>query len=484
MTKMTEGKSKGGAKMAAASSRRFGIITSALMALAPVCGVAAASEAPFEQPPALATSEVLPPELLAGEHFKVADEVVNDGYMNTYRLVSDFGEFDAYGVSMLAVRVHEVGALAELDQLSKTKVFADAVASGALGPVNTIVEFSKRPVATVKRIPSGIKRMFFRYRRQAEEGYEEAKDFVAGEGEEEAVEAGEESEAAAEEAEAAEPVEKESKSSKLTKRYLGVTSAQREWARKLGVDPYTSNEVLTKALERVAWVERTAKIGFRFVPMPGIEGVDYISDANELAWSKDPYELKDLNEKRLRDAGADDELIEAFFEMEGFTPTLQTRLIGLLAGLEGAEGRVHLIERAMTVESEASARFLIQSVAMMEWFHRNESKVVRVIPGRGLPFAVVEDGRTVGFAAVDYLCWTEEVASLAAERIAETTAGATERRELWLLGAASSRCREELDARGWQVRDELGTVMKHHLLPAVEEPPRSAGREARPVDEG
>ena len=59
--------------------------------------------------------------------------------MNRYRINSDYGRFDAYGDLMLALRVQEIGALGELDEVSKAEVFAESALSAALRPVSAIV---------------------------------------------------------------------------------------------------------------------------------------------------------------------------------------------------------------------------------------------------------------------------------------------------------------------------------------------------------
>ncbi len=82
------------------------VILAALSALPN--GPAAAGD--YEQPPTLKASDVLPPEARKGAHHEVHEEVVNDGFMNRYRIASDFGRFEAYGELVLAVRVQEIGS--------------------------------------------------------------------------------------------------------------------------------------------------------------------------------------------------------------------------------------------------------------------------------------------------------------------------------------------------------------------------------------
>ncbi|MDH3746045.1 MAG: hypothetical protein OES47_13180, partial [Acidobacteriota bacterium] len=50
----------------------------------------------FEAAPTLQAGAILG-EKAAGAHYRVAQDVANDGYMNFYRIESDFGPFEAYG---------------------------------------------------------------------------------------------------------------------------------------------------------------------------------------------------------------------------------------------------------------------------------------------------------------------------------------------------------------------------------------------------
>src|SRR5215510_1431864 len=49
----------------------------------------------YEAAPTLQASKVLPVELRSGAHFRVADKVANDGYVNTYQLHSNFVSYTA-----------------------------------------------------------------------------------------------------------------------------------------------------------------------------------------------------------------------------------------------------------------------------------------------------------------------------------------------------------------------------------------------------
>lgn len=127
---------------------------------------ASADEDVYEVPWDLKATDILPADLLEGEHHSVDDIVRNDGYLNYYMISSDYGAFEAASTAMLRTRVREIGALAELEELSKTEVFIKAAAdAGVVAPLRTIKQFATHPIKTVTGIPRGIGRMFTRYSR-------------------------------------------------------------------------------------------------------------------------------------------------------------------------------------------------------------------------------------------------------------------------------------------------------------------------------
>ena len=60
------------------------------------------------------------------------------------------------------MRIAEMPALAELDKVSHTKVFADAIAESAGKTINGVVRVASDPVGTITGIPAGVGRLFTR----------------------------------------------------------------------------------------------------------------------------------------------------------------------------------------------------------------------------------------------------------------------------------------------------------------------------------
>ena len=417
----------------------------------------------FEAAKDLRASDVLPADLVKGEHHKVEKVVRSDGYLNYYRITSDYGEFDAISTAMLRTRVGEIEALAELDELSKTKVFVTAAAEAGVGQIKTLASFAAHPVDTVVGIPSGIGRMFKRYSRQAGEAVDATKEYVAGDDEEGAEIECEDQEDAESQCEEGESTT--DKAVGLTESFFGVSGAQRAWAQKLGTDPYSTNEVLQAAIKEVAWAERLGRFGMGFAGVPEIPGADIIGDVNEAVWSKDPYELQDLNRARLVATGADESLIEEYLENPFMSPSQQTLLTAAIAEIKDAGGRDGILRQALNAKTEAEANFLIKSVTMLAWYHLNKTPVSEVLTYAAVPVGVAEDGTSALLFAVDHVYWTEAIAEAAkghASQTAGTEAGAG---SIWFLGTASKRTRSELSKLGFVVNENVAAMM---VAPAAE----------------
>lgn len=410
-----------------------------------------ADSAEYETPPVKSAADVLPDALLQSDIHKVDDAVISDGYLNYYVVRSDYGDFEAESTLMLRVRVLEIGALATLDTVSKTGVFIKAAADAGVGQLQTIRQFSTSPVKTVVGIPAGIGRMFSRYKRQADDGIDTAKDLVAGDDEQD------ESDPDAETGDGAGTAAAISgTATAIAEGYFGISRAERNWHRELGTDPYTSNASLQKAVKSVAWADRLGRFGIRSVGIPKIPGVDIISDVNEAVWSKDPYELQDLNRARLLDAGTDKALIETFFEESVLSPTQQTMLIAAMANLEGAEQRAIIIQQSLNAQSDTEARFLTESAVLLAWYHHNKSAIVAIGNELTIPVGIRADGGVVVLLAADNMYWTESIAAATDRQMAARSGDQT--RELWLTGSVSERCRTELGELGWDIHENLTII--------------------------
>src|SRR5262245_53246338 len=96
------------------------------------------AQAPFETPPVLPASELAPPYLRQGPTVTVDPQVPIVGMLGHFTIRADVGTFEAHGREMLRIRVGELHAIAQLDQMSKSDVFLQAAANAVARPVESM----------------------------------------------------------------------------------------------------------------------------------------------------------------------------------------------------------------------------------------------------------------------------------------------------------------------------------------------------------
>lgn len=392
-------------------------------------GEVAEVEVAFEEPPVLRARDVAPAALLAGPGFQVLDAVPTDGLTTRFTIQSDAGVFEADGVETLALRVGEIPAILELDRTRKTETFLQALGATAARPLQAAAQIVQHPVETAKGLPSGVGRFFDRVESGAKRLADAATDPT--------LPADERTQALAKMGGAA------------AADALGYEKELRDLAKRLGVDPYTTNPVLADKLHEMAWVAFAGRVGLNTliaVTVPASVAITGTRMTHDIVYDTPRGDLVVRNEERLHAMGVDEESIRALQRAPGFTLSVQTALVEALGRLPGAAGRPDVVALAATAETHDQALFLERAVAMLAASHA-EAPVAQLV-ARGTVVGRMADGAIVVPAPLDYVAWTERVA-----RFAEREDLAAPRREILLTGRASERARRQLAARGWTVRE-------------------------------
>jgi hypothetical protein len=121
---------------------------------------AALAQPSYEVPPTVRATELVPAEILSGLKYTVDATVPTDGFMGIYRIHSDFGDFECVGREMLYTRIDEIRALVDLERVSRTKAFVDAVKGAAEEPIEAGAKIAGNPVGSVVKTPVGVARLF------------------------------------------------------------------------------------------------------------------------------------------------------------------------------------------------------------------------------------------------------------------------------------------------------------------------------------
>jgi hypothetical protein len=356
--------------------------------------------------------------------------VATPGYFHEFTIESSFGRFEAMGRTQLAVRLQEIDALASLQAVSKSDVFLEAAGQSLVNVGKGAVSAATDPVGTAKGIGGGIKRMGVNLGRRSKRAVDSA---------------------TSDEQEAEDAAGQGSAAGNAAKSLLGVNSAMRRWAKKVGVDPYTTNPVLSEALEGIAKVDVSGSIATKVVvPIPAV--VSTTATVGDLVWGLDPEELRKRNEQRARELAVPDEVAKALFASRVYTLTLQTRLIAALHAVRAA-GSADYVASAVEARREREALFFVESAEMLQRAHAT-GPVTAILDDTEVVVAA-RGGRALMLLPLDYVsssARTREVLAEVNER-AKKELGAG-RVDVWLTGRASDRMRKEIAAVGWTLEEQ------------------------------
>src|ERR1700730_5026297 len=352
----------------------------------------------FEQPPIVTATQLLPASALSGPGFHVEQQVPTNGAMGQYTIVADAsvfhndaGTYRVESLDLLKIRLSEIPAIAYLDNVRKTGVFANALAQSAERPVADAENMVFHPMDTITGLPSGIGSLFGRVSLGAEKIASTASNsFGSGQA---AGEAG-----------------------NATLTALGYDQVRRDLARKLRVDPYTSDPILTKNLNKVAWVMFSARmtVDAAMMAVPGSMIITSVEFTDDLVYQTPKADLIVLVQKRLKNIGLSEQEIVAFSSNTAIPLSLQVTAVKDLEALGKIPGRRAAAVALGNVMTEYQARFLVTSLHMLDQWNQQKSPIARIrVPG--VLVARDQNGTVIMPAPVDYVSWTQRIAGFATD---------------------------------------------------------------------
>ena len=400
-----------------------------VLALAPLHSStqAAAPASRFEAPSNVKASSVLPAQLLSGPHFRVRDTVVSYGYMHHYVVDSDFGVFEVTGDMALRKLVREIGAIAELREVKKGEAYMNGLKKAASQPLEFGANMLTDPVDTVSGIPKGVARLF--------DNVKTGLTTKAGPGEDSKVE-----------------------------QALAVSSNKRILASKLGVDVYSSNTVLQKELNSVAWATAIGSISLSVALAPiGGPAVAAVSitrvsqQLTDLLRDYPPQRLREMNEQKLEAMGVSSGLASRFLDNQAYTATHDTVIVQSLDSLSGARGRDAFIQLALSADDEESANFFMQVAETLRAYHSKVSPIKDISVYGPLVFARASSGAVLIPLPLDAAIWTERASQRVPAAFSAYKAAnpGVKKFEVWVTGSASKMAKEELAKLGGQVSEKV-----------------------------
>jgi len=403
------------------------------LAQSPKPADADATGSDFEELPELKAGEILKPEFFKGRYHTVREPVPTSSGTNQFVIDSDFGVFDADGNEMLARRVKEVYAIARLKDVSRTDQFKESLTTAAKGTYNAAKNIVKDPAQAISNVPKGVMKFMGKAGESIRNVGKKKDDGGAQE------------------------------ASKV-QQMIGYSNTKRKIAVSMGIDPYSTNTVLQKELDGIAWASWAG--GFTFsagtFPISGPVGaaltVTSVSDSlDKLVHEKPPADLRQINRSGLRSVGASEKDTDRFLNNTAFTPTHQTAFVLNLKSLGGVANRGAFVHTAAENSSnESDALFCVQTAALMGQLHTGEHPLARIAMLESFPVCIAKDGTVIVALQWDYAAWTAGASAFIGEvqKLADES-GQNKHVLVAISGQMSPRLQQELQNRGITVQDRM-----------------------------
>lgn len=375
-------------------------------------------------------SDILPADKLAGEHYKISPTVQSYGFMDHFTVDSDYGVFEVTGDAMLRKLLREIDAMTAFKKIESGEAFGKALAASAKKPIEFAGSLVTHPIDTVGGVAKGVGKLFS----NAYAGLTTKK------------QAGEDT--------AAESM-------------LSLSKYKREYACNLGTDPYSSNKVFQKELERVAWAAAVGNLSFSAATAPiggglgtAISFTGFAQSMNDYLKEQPPSQIRIDADGQLSAIGVSKEDIKKFLENPVFTPRNTAVIVASLTKLDGVKGRDVYLQYASTASDEEQANFMMQMAEMLKGYHEKVSQLKEISMNSGLVTASAANNAVLIPFPLDYGVWTERTETILKNIVSSAPSSGERHFEVWVTGMFSPLARKNMEDMGIKVAEQAGKKME------------------------
>ena len=368
------------------------------------------------------------PELLKGPHFTVDPKVPVKGFLERFTIRSPYGTFEAHGLHMLAVRVTEVEAIGKLDDLSKTKEFAEAAGKAIARPVTSTAHMIVHPVETITGIPDGVTRLFGRVKLGGEKVYQAA--------------------TAPAQSDATRTEDATKRVGMATVNALGFDKERRDLAKSLGVDPYTTNPILSEKLTDAAWVAFSGRFMIQTatsILVPYSMAMSAMTITNDTVYDTPPGDLVNNATAIFSETGASPAQVQALVQNPQYSLSVLTAVALGLQRLKGVPGRDAVVIFATEAQTQDETRFVAGAINMLARYHEAVAPIAQVA-APGPMFGHTAAGALVVAMPVDYVSWVERLGALAIRPDLQAP-----EKVAFVSGKLSPLAQKNFTERGWKL---------------------------------
>jgi hypothetical protein len=388
-------------------------------ATAVLFAMAGAVAAEIERPASFSPGKI-PGIKASGPNYTILSPVRSDGFLRIYNVRATYGDFTVVSDAMMQMRTREIAAVAELDKLTESAEFNNALGQAGLAPVKFAGELLVNPVEALGNTLAGIGNQIGQIGSGIHNAGKTRDQAFGG---------------------------------------FGADQKLRELAAKLGVDPYTDYAPLQARLQKLSQAAAAGGlvVSGAMMAIPGAAGI-VISNAGTSGRVKDSLrdrtaaQLMDTNREKMLAMGLDLRTADALLQNRNYTPLDMTSMVASLEVVP-VPGRAEFLRRAVNVNRRDAAVFNRRYTEMVADYHRKTQSIVSFVSAAEFPFNQTASGAVIGIWPVDALSWTEGTSramNSAANAIRTNRLG---RPELRISGQATSRAKEGMRELGFTVAE-------------------------------
>jgi hypothetical protein len=380
-----------------------------------------------EVPVPRTVEQALSPELRSGPRYRIEEPVQHDGYMHRYTVDTDYGVFLAHGEAMLRRLRRELTTIADLQERYSAGVAAGSAIKVLVEPIQAVGRLAVEPKDTLVGIPQGAYRLM--------ESAVAGSLHVSGQYED-----------------------------SYFKDLARVSAYKRRFAAHYHVDVYSSNPILQRELDRVAWASvagYTSTFAMMLVPIPNplplaIISLNSVEMLNRALEEYGPADLRLFNLRHLKAMGVRQELANKFLDHPFYSPRHQSMIVSCLEALSKAKRRDRFLTVALNAMSEEEALFYQQAAELLKGYNEQAAPIVEITTLGRLPLGRSKERSILLPAPIDYAIWMQRTEALF-DRLSSTLRHRKEnlRIDLWATGTVSPRVRQELLNRGIVARENM-----------------------------
>ena len=422
-------------------------------------GLSSAIAADYEPPPSIPFDTAFPDVAIKGEHYSVEPSVPTDGFLTRAVIKSEFGDFIALGPGMLEIRLHEIDALAKLQTFEASDEFQRGAKESAQQKMSSLKQIYDKPKEAAAGISKGVSRFFKRSYRATKTGVQTVNDVIHDKTPGSIEGAGAKLPGSAQSQALPDSESKYKKAAKASGstavNILGFDDSRRKLAKRLGVDPYTTNPVLDEKLDEATWSIFAGDFGIDLATslIPGSIVITTSGLVTNWVWDTPPGDLRVKIEQSLLGLGVSQEDIDRLLRHRAYPLSYQAALTVSMEAMGTVDGHEDIMPLALSVVTVDQARFVVNTLRMLQRYHETVQPL-KEFGVQGTVFAATENDTLVVAAPVDYVSWSEML-----DRFSANNRFSSKPRELHLAGTMTQAARSHLKERGWELH-ENSTLLK------------------------